>query len=90
MKFKVTYYDIETDSSLVKDCYDIDYNTVDDNFSFTPVDNPVTIYKSVIIDHPKVSIHKNDLGIRITVKGYQFVKNGGYSKTTTTIESIEE
>lgn len=90
MKYKVTYYDIETDSSIIKDCYDIDYNIVDDKFSFTPVDNPVTIYKSITIDHPKVSICQNDFGLRICVIGYQAIKSGGYSSTTTIIENVRE
>lgn len=90
MKFKVTYYDIDIDGSTVKDCYDIDYNTVDDTFWFTPVDNPVKIYKSIVIDHPKVNIYQNNLGLRIAVRGYQYVKNGGYSKTLTVIESVNE
>lgn len=86
----MTYYDIDTDSSLTKDCWDIAYNDVDENFSFTPVDNPVKIYKSVIIDHPKVSIYQNDKGLRITVRGYQYLKSGGYGKTLTVIENVKE
>jgi hypothetical protein len=90
MKYKVTYYDIDADGMSVKDCYDIDYNTVDDTFSFTPVDNPVKIYKTVIIDHPRVSIYQNTLGMRITVKGYQYIRSGEYSKTITVITSVNE
>lgn len=90
MKFKVTYYDYETDKSVTKACIDIDYNTTNDNFSFTPVDNPVRIYKSVTIDHPRVTIYQNDLGIRITVAGYQSTKDSGYARTKTVIESVRE
>ena len=44
MKFKVQYYDYDTDSTITKNCIDIDYNTVDKVFSFYPVDDPPRIY----------------------------------------------
>ena len=90
MKFKVNYYDIDSDKAVEKDCCNIDYNPVDRTFSFTPVDDPPRIYKSVDIDNPIVSIYKNELGIRIVVNGYQRIKDGGYWRTTTTIRSVDE
>jgi hypothetical protein len=92
MKFKVTYYNVDTDSSVTKDCICIDYNTINTSFSFLPVDDPPTIYKAVVIDNPKVSIYQNDNGIvKIIVDGYQYIaKSGGYWKTTTTIQSIND
>lgn len=91
MKFKVTYYDIETDKSITKDCVEMDYNNRDDEntFSFMPVDNPPKIYKSIVIDHPKISIHQHDGDIRILITGYQYMKSGGYNKTSTTIENVK-
>ena len=90
MKCKVTYYDVETGHNLVKNCYDIDYNNIigEDCFSFSPADNPDKIYNFITIDHPKVSICQNDIGIRIYIRGYQHVKSRGYIKTTTVIETI--
>lgn len=90
MKFKVTYYDIETDRSVTKDCLEMSSNIIDDNFSFTPVDNPVKIYKSITIDRPVVSICQTNIGLRICVRGYQAVNSGGYYKMTTVIESVNE
>jgi hypothetical protein len=90
MKFKVTYYDIDTDKAVTKDCIHTDYNTVDKNFSFMPVDNPPRIYKSLIIDHPIVGIYQNEYGLKIIVEGYQMVKSGGYWRTKTIIESVRE
>jgi hypothetical protein len=75
MKYKVTYYDYDTDSTITKNCINID---------------PPRIYKSVIIDHPTVSICQNDRGLRITVDGYQCIKSGGYWKTKTIIESMNK
>ena len=42
MKFKVSYYDFDTDKHLTKDCDRMEFK--DGNFSFYPVDNPVKIY----------------------------------------------
>ena len=88
MKFKATYYDMETNKLITKSCVDIDHCTTNDNFSFSPFDNPTQIYKSITIDHPKVSIYQNDLGIRINVTGYQRVKDYGYARTKTVIEIV--
>jgi hypothetical protein len=90
MKFKATYYDYETGKSVTKNCIAITYETMDKSFSFTPVDDPVRIYKTVTVDHPRVSVYQNDRGIKIIVDGYQCVKEGGYWRTTTVIESVPE
>jgi hypothetical protein len=90
MKFKATYYDYETGKLITKNCIAIIYETMDKSFSFTPVDDPVRIYKTVTIDHPRVSVYQNDRGISIIVEGYQFMKEGGYWRTTTVIESVTE
>jgi phage-related protein len=88
MKFKVTYYDIDTDSTVTKNCETIsDYKTTDESFSFYPVDDPPKIYKAVVIDRPKISICQIPNGIRIVVEGYQYMKSGGYWKTKTIIEN---
>lgn len=88
MKFKVSYYDIETDKSVTKDCDKMKFS--DDEFHFYPVDNPVKIYKAVIIDHPKVSIYQDQDRITIYVKGYQCMASGGYWRTDTKIENVIE
>ena len=90
MKFKATYYDYETGKQVTKNCVEIDYNNFERNFSFTPVDDPPSIYKSVIIDQTRLSIYQNERGIRIIVEGYQRMKDGGYGGTKTTIESVRE
>ena len=88
MKFKVTYYDIDTDSTVTKNCESIsDYKTTDESFSFCPVDDPPKIYKAVVIDRPTISIYQHKDKIRIIVDGYQYMKSGGYWKTKTTIEN---
>jgi hypothetical protein len=88
MKFKVTYYDHDTDKQLTKDCDKMEFK--DGDFSFYPVDNPVNIYKALIIDHPKVSIYQDGDRIKIIVTGYQYMKKGGYWLTNTIIENIRE
>lgn len=90
MKFKVTYYDYDTDKLVTKDCDYIDYSAEDKYFSFTPVDDPPRIYKSVIINHPRVNIYQNKWVVKIVVEGYQGMNGGGYSKTNTVIESVRE
>ena len=90
MKFKATYYDYETGKLVTKNCIDITYETMDKSFSFTPVDDPVRSYKTVTIDHPRVSVYQNNRGISIIVDGYQCMKDGGYGRTKTTIESVGE
>jgi len=90
MKFKATYYDYETGKLITKNCIAITYEAMDKSFSFTPVDDPVRIYKTVTVNHPRVSVYQNDSGISIIVEGYQCMKDGGYAKTKTTIESVTE
>ena len=84
-KITVNYYDIETDQTVEKNCLDIIYDQSDNQFSFTPVDDPPRIYKAVVIDRPVVQIYQNDRNVRIIVEGYQYMKSGGYYKTKTTI-----
>ena len=50
MKFKVSYYDYDTDKHITKDCDRMEFK--DGYFSFYPVDNPVKIYRAVGISHP--------------------------------------
>ena len=88
MKFKVTYYDYDTDKSVTKDCDRMEFK--DGEFHFYPVDTPVKIYKSVIIDHPKVNVYQNKDRIKIVVTGYQYMASGGYWKTDTTFENMRE
>lgn len=88
MKFKVSYYDYDTDKYVTKDGDRMEFK--DGNFSFYPVDNPVKIYKAVTIDHPIVTIHQNKDNLSISVVGYQYMKKGGYSRTTTIIENVRE
>lgn len=88
MKFKVSYYDFDTDKHLTKDCDKMEFK--DDIFSFYPVDNPVKIYKSVIIDHPKVAIYQDRDRMKIIVTGYQYMNDGGYWRTETIIENVRE
>lgn len=85
-KVKVNYYDIETDQVVEKSCLDIIYNQEDYQFSFTPVDDPPQIYKSVVIDRPIVQIYQNERNVRIIVEGYQYMKSGGHWKTKTVID----
>jgi hypothetical protein len=88
MKFKVSYYDFDTDKHLTKDCDKMEFK--DGNFSFYPVDNPVKSYKSVSIDHPKVTIFQDSYRLKIIVTGYQCMRDGGYWRTETIIENIRE
>jgi hypothetical protein len=60
-------------------------------FEFMPVDDPIKIYKSIIIDHPIFSVSQNNTGfISISVVGYQYTKNGFYEKTTTKVENVRD
>ena len=88
MKFKVSYYDYDTDKYVMKDCDRMEFK--DGNFSFYPVDNPVKIYKSIVIDHPKVAIYQDRDRMKIIVTGYQYMNDGGYWRTETIIENVRE
>ena len=88
MKFKVSYYDYDTDKFVTKDCDRMNFSNGE--FHFYPVDNPVKIYKAITIDHPKVSIHQNNNRMKITITGYQCMKDGGYWRTETIIENVKE
>lgn len=83
MKVTVNYYDFDEDKTVTKTCFQFN-NTVDD-FSFIPIDNPVTIYKSVVIKDAKVSIFYDDNKVTLRVNGWQYIKGGGYDQTQTTI-----
>ena len=88
MKFKVSYYDYDTDKQITKDCDSMEFK--DGKFYFYPVDNPVKIYKAVVIDHPIVTIHQNKDKLSISVEGYQYMKDGDCWRTTTIIENARE
>ena len=88
MKFKVSYYDFDIDKYVTKECYRMSF--YDGVFEFMPVDDPIKIYKSIIIDHPIFSVSQNTGFISISVVGYQYTKNGFYEKTTTKIENVRE
>ena len=88
MKFKVSYYDYDTDKQLTKDCDRMEFK--DGEFHFYPVDNPVKIYRAVSISHPKVTIHQNKDKLSIFVEGYQYRKEGGYMLTGAIIENVRE
>ena len=88
MKFKVSYYDYDTDKYVTKECYRMSF--YDGVFEFMPVDDPIKIYKSIIIDHPIFSVSQNTGFISISVVGYQDTKNGFYEKTTTKIENVRD
>ena len=92
MKFKVQYYDYDSVNTIEKDCFEFNCDTKENKFSFIPVDNPVKIYKTVVIDRPVVNIGYNSYNkdkLQIYVDGYQCVKSGGYWKTTTLIYENE-
>lgn len=88
MKFKVSYYDFDTDEQVTKDCDRMEFKG--GNFSFYAIDNPVKRYKAVVIDHPKVNIYQDRDGMKIIVTGYQCMKDGGYWRTETIIENVRE
>ena len=88
MKFKVSYYDYDSDKFVTKDCDRMDFSNGE--FYFYPVDNPVKMYKSVGIDHPKISIHQNNDRIKIHITGYQYAGEGNYERTETIIENVRE
>lgn len=88
MKFKVSYYDYDTDKHITKDCDRMEFK--DGEFHFYPVDNPVKIYKAVVIDHPKIELYQHKNTLKIHIEGYQCMKNSGYWKTNTTIENVTE
>jgi hypothetical protein len=90
MKVRVKYYDIENDSCVEKECIRVDSDAANNTFSFIPVDDPPRIYKSVVIDHPVISIHQSHCLFMINIVGYQYTKSDGYWKTTTKIYFVEE
>lgn len=88
MKYIVRYYDIETDSCVEKECYGFSYDSDNSkSFSFTPIDHPVKMYKSVVISHPVITTFLRNGRFELLVEGYQMIKNCGYGKTITTIDS---
>lgn len=88
MKFIVTYYDIDSDKTVTKDCYRLEFSNGE--FHFYPVDDPVKIYKAITIDHPKVTIYQKEDKLSIRVEGFQCMKNGGYWRTYTNIVNVEK
>lgn len=90
MKFKVTYYDYDTDSVATKNCVQFEHDTTEKTFTFIPLDDPIRVYKTVIIDHPIVNIFQHQGDINISVKGYQSMKSGGYWKTETVIKNVKD
>jgi len=88
MKFKVSYYDFDTDKYVTKDCDWMEFK--DGDFLFRPVDNPVKSYKSVSISHPKVTIYQDRDNMKIIVTGYQSMRDGGCWLTETIIENVRE
>lgn len=90
MKFKVTYYDADTDSYLKKNCASMEYGYIDKDFKFLPVDDPPKQYKEIQIMSPQISVYQNERGVEFRVKGFQYQnKTGGYVHTTTVISSLE-
>lgn len=85
---KVKYYDINTDSVIERECLDMEWNYNSDQLQFTP--STPTIFKTICIDHPQVTMKKNYRGFYLSVTGYQMVKSGGYWKTTTNFRIEEE
>ena len=87
MKYKVTYYDYDSDSYLEKDLYWM--ASYRGTFDFVPVsDGPKENWKGFHIDGSGVNLFYNDKGLTITVDGFQEMKSGGYGKTTTLIQSV--
>lgn len=84
MKATVSYYDIEADKVLEKECFDFGFDDGDD-FNFTPIDNPPKIYKSKCVLSPKIHMSYSRYGLKITVRGFVYVKGGGYEKSRVTI-----
>lgn len=90
MRTTVTYYDIDIDKAITKNCFEFKFHQKEDYFSFTPVDDPVTMYKSVIINSPTVSIGYSMYGLKMYITGWQMVKSGGYWTTETVIKIEDE
>ena len=87
MKYKVTYYDYDTDKYLTKDLFWM--TSYRGSFDFMPVDDgPIEFWKGLSIDGSGVNVFYNDKGMNITVDGFQLMKSGGYGKTTTYIQSV--
>jgi hypothetical protein len=92
MKARVKYFDYELNEMVEKNCEDFYYTTSNMfEFEFMPVDDPVRIYKSVVIIRPKIMINyrKEYNELNLMVDGFQYTKNG-YSLTTTTITIKED
>ena len=89
MKFKVTYYDIDSDSSVTRECFRMGFSS-HEVFEFWPVNVPPNQFKSKCIDHPKITGYQDGETLKIIVKGYQYTKSGGYWKTDTIFESVRE
>jgi len=94
MKYKVTYYDYDSDSYLTKELYWM--ASYRGSFDFVPVgDGPKENWKGFkenwkgfSISGSGVNVFYNDKGMNITVDGFQEMKSGGYGKTTTVIQSV--
>ena len=87
MKYKVTYYDYDSDSYLTKELYWM--ASYRGSFDFVPVgDGPKENWKGFSISGSGVNVFYNYKGLNITVDGFQEMKSGGYSKTTTLIQSV--
>jgi hypothetical protein len=89
MKFKVSYYDYDSDQYVTKDCDRMDFSNGE--FYFSPVQIILLRFIRVLgIDDRKVSIHQNNDRIKIHITGYQYIMGeGGYERTETIIENVK-
>jgi hypothetical protein len=89
MKYKVTYYDYDSDKYLTKDLYWMASHK--GSFDFVPiVDGPKENWKGVSLYGCEISMVCNDKGVTITVEGFQQKNGGGYCKTITVAKSVIE
>mgnify|MGYP006919765533 CR=1 FL=1 len=80
----VNYWDDDSGKMETKKCIQINYDSKDSSrLEFMPVDNPVRIYKSVVITHPVVKIVSDNNKCNIIVDGFRSI-NGEYNLVTTT------
>jgi hypothetical protein len=89
MNATVEYYDIETDKKVEKKCFRCDYESGID-FSFCPIDDPVKIFKSIVIKSPTIRVIYSMYGLKMIITGWQLIKDTGYWQTETIIKIQNE
>ena len=87
MKFKVSYYDFDTDKYIKQDFDRINFYSNGELYLYSL--NPYKCHK-VVISNSKISFDQDNDRMNMRIKGYQYLGEGNYKITETIIENVRE